>query len=100
VLAADKAWNTRVGTGELNRFLEQALSQHPPPAVHGRRIRLRYITQPKTRPPTFALFGNQLNALPDSYLRYLQNALRGTFQLFGTPIRFSLRTSKNPYAKT
>jgi GTP-binding protein len=98
VLAADKAWNTRIGTGELNRFLEQALAQHPPPAVHGRRIRLRYMTQPKPRPPTFALFGNQLQALPDSYIRYLQNALRETFNLYGTPIRFSLRTSKNPYA--
>ena len=99
VLAADKAWNTRIGTGELNRFLEQALSQHPPPAVHGRRIRLRYVTQPKARPPTFALFGNQLKALPESYLRYLQNTLRKTFDLNGTPIRFSLRTSTNPYAK-
>ncbi len=99
VLAADKAWNTRIGTGELNRFLEQALAQHPPPAVHGRRIRLRYVTQPKARPPTFALFGNQLNALPDSYIRYLQNALRASFSLYGTPIRFSLRTSKNPYAQ-
>ncbi len=98
VLAADKAWNTRIGTGELNRFLEQALAQHPPPAVHGRRIRLRYMTQPKPRPPTFALFGSQLQALPDSYIRYLQNALRQTFNLYGTPIRFSLRTSKNPYA--
>ena len=99
VLAADKAWNTRIGTGELNRFLEQALSQHPPPAVHGRRIRLRYVTQPKARPPTFALFGNQLKALPESYLRYLQNTLRKTFGLNGTPIRFSLRTSTNPYAR-
>jgi GTP-binding protein len=99
VLTADKAWNTRVGTGELNRFLEQALSQHPPPAVHGRRIRLRYMTQPKARPPTFALFGNQLKALPDSYLRYLQNSLRETFDLYGTPLRFSLRMSKNPYAR-
>jgi GTP-binding protein len=99
VLAADQAWNRRVGTGELNRFLEQALAQHPPPAVHGRRIRVRYVTQPKARPPTFALFGNQLKALPDSYLRYLQNALRETFNLYGTPIRFSLRTSKNPYAR-
>ena len=98
VLAADKAWNTRIGTGELNRFLEQALAQHPPPAIHGRRIRLRYMTQPKPRPPTFALFGNQLKALPDSYVRYLQNALRQAFNLYGTPIRFLLRTSKNPYA--
>jgi GTP-binding protein len=100
VLAADRAWNTRVGTGELNRFLEQALAQHPPPAIHGRRIRVRYMTQPKARPPTYALFGNQLTALPDSYLRYLQNALRETFNLNGTPIRFSLRTSKNPYARS
>jgi len=99
VLAADKAWNTRVGTGELNRFLEQALAQHPPPAIHGRRVRIRYVTQAKARPPTFALFGNQLNALPDSYLRYLQNALRESFNLYGTPLRFSLRTTKNPYAR-
>ncbi|HEX3945913.1 MAG TPA: ribosome biogenesis GTPase Der [Rhizomicrobium sp.] len=98
VLAADKAWNTRVGTGEINRFLQQALAQHPPPAIHGRRVRIRYMTQPKARPPTFALFGNQLKALPDSYLRYLQNALRETFNLYGTPLRFSLRTTKNPYA--
>jgi GTP-binding protein len=98
VLSADKAWNTRIGTGELNRFFEQALSRHPPPAVHGRRIRLRYITQAKARPPTFAIFGNQLKALPESYLRYMQNALRETFRLYGTPLRFSLRTSKNPYA--
>jgi GTP-binding protein len=67
--------------------------------VHGRRIRLRYVTQPKARPPTFALFGNQLKALPDSYMRYLQNLLREKFQLYGTPLRFSLRTSTNPYAK-
>jgi GTP-binding protein len=99
VLAADKAWNTRVGTGEINRFLQQALAQHPPPAIHGRRVRIRYMTQPKARPPTFALFGNQLKALPDSYLRYLQNALRETFGLYGTPLRFSLRTTKNPYAR-
>jgi len=99
VLAADKAWNTRVGTGEINRFLQQALAQHPPPAIHGRRVRIRYMTQPKARPPTFALFGNQLKALPDSYLRYLQNALRETFDLYGTPLRFSLRTTKNPYAR-
>ena len=99
VLAADKAWNTRVSTGELNRFLEQALERHPPPAISGRRVRIRYMTQPKARPPTFALFGNQLKELPESYLRYLTNALRESFGLKGTPIRFLLRTSKNPYAK-
>jgi GTP-binding protein len=98
VLAADRAWNLRVPTAQLNRFLSEALSRHPPPAIHGRRVRIRYMTQAKSRPPTFALFGNQLDALPQSYLRYLQNALRETFGLQGTPMRFALRTAKNPYA--
>lgn len=98
VLAADAAWNTHVPTAELNRFLARALERHPPPAIHGRRVRVRYIAQPKTRPPTFALFGTQLKALPESYLRYLQNELRAAFPLEGTPIRFSLRTTTNPYA--
>lgn len=97
VLVADRAWNTRVATAQLNRFLEGTLSRHPPPAIHGRRVRIRYMTQAKSRPPTFALFGTQLDALPESYLRYLQNALRESFGLNGVPIRFSLRTSKNPY---
>lgn len=99
VLAADKAWNTRVPTAELNRFLTEALARHPPPAIHGRRVRVRYMTEAKTRPPTFALFGTQLKALPESYLRYLQNELRDAFGLYGVPIRFSLRTTKNPYAE-
>jgi GTP-binding protein len=98
VLAADRAWNTRVPTATLNRFLEQALTRHAPPAIHGRRVRIRYMTQPKSRPPTFALFGNQLKALPEAYLRYLANGLRETFHLEGAPIRFLLRTAKNPYA--
>ncbi len=99
VLEADRAWNNRVPTAQLNRFLEDALERHPPPAVHGRRVRIRYMTQAKTRPPAFALFGNQLDALPQSYQRYLQNSLREAFDLKGTPIRFSLRTSKNPFAE-
>jgi GTPase len=99
VLAADKAWNTRVPTAQLNRFLADALERHPPPAIHGRRVRVRYMTQAKSRPPTFALFGTQLNALPESYQRYLQNELRKSFGLEGVPIRFSLRNSKNPYAE-
>ncbi|HVP83552.1 MAG TPA: ribosome biogenesis GTPase Der [Rhizomicrobium sp.] len=99
VFEADRIWNTRVSTAALNRFLEDALSRHPPPAVKGRRVRVRYMTQPKSRPPTFALFGNQLAALPESYLRYLTNELRKSFGLKGTPIRFLLRGSKNPYAK-
>jgi GTP-binding protein len=97
VLDADRAWNTHIPTAELNRFLARALERHPPPAIHSRRVRIRYMTQPKTRPPAFALFGTQLKALPESYLRYLQNELRATFELNGTPIRFSLRTTANPY---
>jgi GTP-binding protein len=98
VMDADRIWNSRVPTGELNRFLKQALSRQPPPAVRGRNIKLRYMTQAKARPPSFVLFGNQLNALPESYLRYLANSLRKQFGLTGTPLRFSVRTSKNPYA--
>jgi len=99
VLEADRAWNSRVPTARLNRFLEDALARHAPPAIHGRRVRIRYMTQTKSRPPTFALFGTQLKALPESYMRYLTNMLRETFDLKGTPIRFLLRTAKNPYAE-
>ena len=98
VAEADKAWNTRVPTGVLNRFLEQALQRHATPAISGRRVRIRYMTQRKARPPSFTLFGNQLDALPEAYLRYLQNGLRESFELKGTPLRFSVRNSKNPYA--
>jgi GTP-binding protein len=98
ISASVKAWNTRISTGQLNRFLEGILKRNPPPAVRGRRVRIRYMTQAKARPPTFALFGTQLDALPDSYLRYVRNMLRDSFKLGGAPLRFSLRTSKNPYA--
>ncbi|MDE2629900.1 MAG: ribosome biogenesis GTPase Der, partial [Alphaproteobacteria bacterium] len=67
-------------------------------AIHGRRVRIRYMTQLKSRPPTFALFGTQLKALPEAYLRYLANGLRQAFHLEGAPLRFVLRTAKNPYA--
>jgi GTP-binding protein len=97
VLKADQRWNSRVSTGKLNRWLEEALSRNAPPAPSGRRIKIRYITQASARPPTFALFGNQLKKLPDSYIRYLANGLRDDFGLQGTPIRFSLRGGKNPY---
>jgi GTP-binding protein len=99
VLAADRAWNTRIPTATLNKFLETALSRHSPPAISGRRVKIRYMTQPKSRPPTFALFGNQLKALPEAYLRYLTNGLRETFKLEGAPIRLLLRTGKNPFAE-
>ncbi len=99
IVTADAAWNKRVGTHALNRFLEAALERHAPPAVSGRRVRIRYMTQVKARPPTFALFGNQLDALPEDYIRYLTNGLRKGFDLVGTPLRFLMRTQKNPFAK-
>ena len=82
----------------MNRFLTEALQRHATPAISGRRVRIRYMTQRKARPPSFTLFGNQLDALPEAYLRYLQNGLREAFGLKGTPLRFSVRNSKNPYA--
>ena len=94
---ASEVWSKRVSTGQINRWLEQVLASHPPPAVSGRRIKIRYATQVKARPPLFAVFGNQLEALPDSYVRYMINSLRETFDLPGTPIRLSLRNSDNPY---
>jgi len=97
ILAADAAWNRRIGTSTLNRFLEEALMRHATPAVSGRRVRIRYMTQAKTRPPSFALFGTQLDALPEAYLRYLQNGLREAFDLKGTPLRFITRNTRNPY---
>jgi len=97
VIEADKAWNSRVPTATLNRFLEDALLRHAPPAISGRRVRVRYMTQVKARPPTFALFGNQLGDLPQAYVRYLQNGLREAFNLKGTPLRFNMRNTKNPY---
>ncbi|HEY3778740.1 MAG TPA: ribosome biogenesis GTPase Der [Rhizomicrobium sp.] len=97
--AANRAWNSRIPTAELNRFLAPALERHPPPAIRGRRIRIRYMTQLKTRPPTFALFGTQLKELPESWLRYLANELRARFDLAGAPIRVLLRTADNPFAR-
>lgn len=98
VMRADAIWNKRLQTSTLNRFLEDSLERHPPPAIGGRRIRIRYMTQAKARPPSFVLFGNQLGALPETYLRYLANGLRSKFKLLGTPLRFTTRSSKNPYA--
>jgi len=97
VFAADEVWNRRVSTADLNRWLAVAQERHPPPLVSGRRLRLRYMTQVNTRPPTFALFASKPADLPDSYRRYLVNALRQEFDLPGTPIRMMLRKGKNPY---
>jgi GTP-binding protein len=91
-------WNRRAPTPALNRWLTGAMSAHPPPAVSGRRIRLDYLTQPKTRPPSFVLFCTRADAIPEAYKRYLINGLRETFDLPGTPIRLTLREKQNPYA--
>ncbi|UUX49361.1 ribosome biogenesis GTPase Der [Nisaea acidiphila] len=92
-------WNRRVSTSRLNRWLQDMTAMHPPPLAKGRRIKLRYMTQIKTRPPTFAAFVSQPTELPDAYTRYLVNGLRETFKLTAVPIRFYLRGSKNPYVK-
>lgn len=99
VFSAYDVWNRRVSTARINRWLDGVLSAHPPPAVAGRRIKIRYMTQAKARPPTFALFGNQLNHLPVSYTRYLVNNLREAFELPGTPIRLHTRGGDNPFDK-
>jgi GTP-binding protein len=93
-----EVWNKRVTTSEMNRWLEDVTSSHPPPAVSGRRIRLNYITQQKARPPTFVLFCSRAEAVPAAYTRYLVNALRETFDMPGTPIRLTLREKENPFA--
>jgi GTP-binding protein len=99
VLDAYDSWNRRVPTPSLNRWLEEALARHSPPAVSGRRIKLRYITQPSTRPPTFVAFCSRPEDLPKSYIRYLTNSLREAFDLPGVPLRLNLRKGENPYAK-
>jgi len=93
-------WNMRISTGRLNRWLEPMLEAHPPPLSQGRRLRIRYMTQVKTRPPTFALFASKPVDLPESYLRYLIGGLRQDFGLEGSPIRMILRKGKNPYASS
>jgi GTP-binding protein len=97
IFTAGEVWNRRVSTPDLNRWLAAVQERHPPPLAASRRLRLRYITQVNTRPPTFALFASKPGELPDSYRRYLVNALRQDFDLPGTPIRMMLRKGKNPY---
>ena len=97
-LDAHDVWNRRVPTPELNRWLREAVARHTPPAAKGRRIKIRYMTQPSTRPPTFIAFCSQPQGLPKSYLRYLQNSLRAAFALAGTPIRLHLRKGDNPFS--
>jgi len=92
-------WNKRISTGALNRWLEGIIDQHPPPLTGGHRIKLRYITQAKTRPPTFVIFASRPEKLPESYSRYLVNALREDFALPGVPLRIHAKKGDNPYAK-
>ncbi len=99
VFSAYEAWNRRIPTPQLNRWLAEAQARNPPPLVSGRPLRLRYMTQANIRPPTFALFASKPGELPESYTRYLVNLLRDTFDLPGVPIRMMLRKGKNPYEK-
>ncbi len=97
VVQAHERWSRRVPTAALNRWLEDALAAHAPPLAKGRRIKIRYATQASTRPPTVVLFVSQADALPESYLRYLANSLRETFDLAGVPLRLRPRSGDNPY---
>ncbi len=100
VRAAHDVWNKRIPTGELNRWFEHALETHQAPLVSGRRLKLRYVTQAKARPPTFVVFGTRAEQTPEDYTRYLVNSLRDTFKLPGTPIRLQLRGTKNPFVES
>ena len=93
-----EAWSRRVSTGQLNRWFERAVEANPPPAPGGKRIKLRYVTQVNTRPPSFVIFGTRVDALPESYRRYLVNGLRRELDFGAVPIRLTLRAPKNPFA--
>ena len=99
VKSAYEVWNKRIGTSALNQWLLEAIARHPPPAVSGRRIKIRYMTQTKARPPTFVVFVSRPSALPAAYTRYLVNGLRDTFGFEGSPIRLLMRKGENPYVK-
>ncbi|MFS0735568.1 ribosome biogenesis GTPase Der [Sphingomonas sp. 1P06PA] len=92
-----EAWSKRIGTGQLNRWFEKAIEANPPPAPGGKRIKLRYLTQAKTRPPGFILFGTRVDQLPESYRRYLVNGIRRDLGFGAVPVRLTLRAPKNPF---
>ncbi len=98
IMTMHRVWNRRISTAKLNQWLETAVAYRPPPAVSGRRLKVKYITQIKTRPPGFMLSCSRPKVMPQSYLRYLTNGLRDTFNMLGVPIRVSLRASDNPFA--
>ena len=97
IIDTDKVWNRRISTAKLNRWLDHQQVQHPPPAVSGRRLKLKYMTQVKARPPGFMISCTRPDAVPESYIRYLTNGLRNDFQMPGVPIRIHLRASENPF---
>jgi GTP-binding protein len=98
IFQVERTWNSHVSTARLNRWLAAMTESHPPPAVSGRRLKLRYMTQAKTRPPSYIIFASRPDAVPTSYQRYLVNGMREAFEMPGTPIRIWLRGGKNPYA--
>ncbi|HVY13391.1 MAG TPA: ribosome biogenesis GTPase Der [Alphaproteobacteria bacterium] len=99
VFAIYELWNRRISTGQLNRWLEPLLEHHPPPIVQSKRVKIRYMTQIKSRPPTFLLWVSKPLKLPDSYMRYLMNDLRRFFNMPGVPMRFEMRKGENPYER-
>jgi GTPase len=92
-----EAWSKRVTTGQLNRWFEDAIEKNPPPAPGGKRIKLRYLTQVKTRPPSFVIFGTRVDELPESYRRYLVNGIRRELGFGAVPVRLTMRSPKNPF---
>lgn len=97
IIDTDKVWNKRISTSKLNRWLDSVTTQHPPPAVSGRRLKLKYMTQVKARPPAFMISCTRPDALPESYIRYLTNGLRADFDMPGVPIRIHLKAGDNPF---
>ena len=97
VIRTHQVWNRRVSTGKLNRWFEGIVTHHPPPAVAGRRLKVKYITQAKTRPPGFILFGTRVDQLPESYRRYLVNGIRKDLGFGAVPVRLTLRAPRNPF---
>jgi GTP-binding protein len=100
IFKAHADWSTKVKTRDLNDWLQMAIQRHPPPAVNGRRIKPKYMAQTKARPPTFVLFASRADQLPESYRRYLINSLRESFDLPGTPLRVTVKSTRNPFVET
>ncbi|MCF1470835.1 ribosome biogenesis GTPase Der [Agrobacterium vitis] len=97
IINTDMVWNKRISTAKLNRWLDSVQTQHPPPAVSGRRLKLKYMTQVKARPPAFMISCTRPDSVPESYIRYLTNGLRADFNMPGVPIRIHLKASENPF---